>query len=184
MKNISYIIFIFVIFIYTNCEIGKIDTIDENDSIEIVDNTFIYGEWRLIKGQMFFENLDTDEKFYKRHFGNGREISSLRYSGIAYELEKIILNYTIWKFKKNNTFILNKKENTPYGLNISNSYISITENPLNDTVLLGGSARPIDIIEIDEQKMIIKISTIYENININGNYNFRYFNILIFEKID
>ena len=184
MKKYLFLVFLSLILVFTACEPEVIELpIQPETPIEVT----IFHQWKLVDGEMFFVNLETSEKTMLKHFGPGREVSSLRYSGIYLPIERIEIgeNATTWKFIMppagvgQGEFILNGSE-TPMGFQVSHSYMSITEHPTATEIVeqqLGGSARPITAYTLSSDTIIIQIHNAYESID---GYNYTYFSELKF----
>ena len=174
MKNLIYIL-ILTSLVFTSCTKEKYEPI--NTQIEevatIEEGIVLYGEWKLMSGKMYIENMETGEKTVYDHFSPTKETSSLRYSGAQLEFEVIVQNVTTWEFiappnwQGYGEFILDGDTLQPYGLYILENMWSIIEHPTatSSTMQLGGSSRPIQAA--------------YESI---GGYNCNYYSELIFQK--
>lgn len=149
-----------------------------------------YVKWVLVDGTMYMENIETGYKIKFKHFDANRLVSSLRYNGVIFDLEKIEVGVTTWQFRygkyNSKEFILNDDTLHPYGYVESYSYRNITElstskNPSD--MKLGGSSRPFSVWTKDYSAGLIqiRIQEAYEGI---GGYNWRYFNILTFKMVD
>jgi hypothetical protein len=149
------------------------------------------GVWKLRSGKMYVENIETHEKTSYNHFDSVKTTSSLRYSGSLYEIEDLVKDSTTWTFiiPKSHIgygeFWLNNDSLKPYGLNITNSNLSIIEHPtatISD-IQMGGSAKPFHsyIEDYDAKLVNFYIHEAYESFD---GYNYNYFSILTFEKVD
>ena len=191
MKKLFYILLILV---FCSCE-KNYPLIDCNvqypttqDTTSITEVEFLEGDWLLMNGRMFMENLDLNTSSTQYHFSNG-PTSSLRYGGPLYSFEPIVRYETTWSFEFPSAvpgvgeFILNYDSLTPYGLNVHNTYLTIIEPVNGNQLLLGGSSRPITIKKIDYDNKIIKliVQEAYQQIN---DYDYRYYSILTFKKIN
>jgi hypothetical protein len=149
----------------------------------------IYGEWLLIGGTMYVDNLETGEKVKYQHFDNNKTTSSLRYGGSLYEFENIEINKTTWSFYEPSgglgvgEFVLNNDTSMLFGFNVTRNNWTIIEHPESgmDDLQLGGSARPISayVEDFDEEICIFTVQETYENIK---GYNSKYISELKFKK--
>ena len=161
---------------------------EAQDTTSIIEVEFMDGDWLLINGRMFMENLDLNVSTTQYHFSGG-PTSSLRYGTPLYSFETIIQYKTTWSFDFPGSvpgvgeFILNSDSLVPYGLNVHNSYLTIIESVNGNQLLLGGSSRPITIKQIDYDNEIIKLLVQEAYQQING-YDYRYYSILTFKKIN
>jgi len=191
MRNLLYILLVFV---FCSCE-KNYPLIDcdspyptTQDTTPIVHVEFMEGNWLLLDGVMFMDNLDLNTSTTQHHFSGG-PTSSLRYDTPLYGFEAIVRYETTWCFDFPNTipgvgsFILNYDSLTPYGLNVHNSYLTVIE-PVNGTqLLLGGSSRSITVktTDYDNEIMELLVQESYQQIN---GYDCRYYTILTFKKIN
>jgi len=191
MKNFIYLL-IAATFLFTSCSKETIEPVNqeviENGTIE--EGILLYGEWILLDGQMYIENMDTGNKSVYDHFSPTKTTSSLRYSGAQFEFETIEVGVTTWEFiaPQNSwngygDFILDNDTIQPYGLYIMDSNWSIVENP-NATATnmqLGGSSRPITavVVSYDDNIVEFTVQEAYESIN---GYNCNYYSVLKFQK--
>ena len=191
MKKLLYIL---LIFLCCSCE-KNYPLIDCNaeypttqDTTSIIEIEFLDGDWLLMSGKMVMENLDLNTSSTQFHFSSG-PTSSLRYGSPMYDFESIVRYETIWTFDFPTSvpgvgeFVLNYDTLTPYGLNVSDSYLTIIEPVVGPQLLLGGSSRPITIKLIDYDNKIINliVQEAYQQIN---DYDYRYYSILTFKKIN
>ena len=187
MKKLFFIL-IALSFITTSC---KKEVIQPNP-VEVVpteEGILLYGEWKLVSGKMYIENMETGEKNVYDHFGPNKTTSSLRYSGAEFEFETIEQNVTTWEFiappsyQGYGKFILDGDEAQPYGLYILDDNWSIVEDPsaTASTSQLGGSSRPLQAVvtDYDSNQVAFIVQEAYESIN---GYNCNYYSELIFEK--
>jgi len=195
MKNLFLLVLLSFTLVFTSCQKEDYKTIDETNRTtleekgEIVEGILIYGEWKLLSGQMFIENLDTGSKEVYDHFSPTKPVSSLRYSGAVLEIETIEANVTTWSFIAPSNFIgagdfwLGNDSIQPYGLQVMGEHFSIIEHPTAtaSTMQLGGSSIPFTTVVEDytNQIVIFTIQEAYENIN---GYNCRYYSELRFQK--
>ena len=190
MKNLIYIL-ILASLAFTSCKKEVIKPI--NQEIEEVapleEGIILYGEWILVSGQMYIENMETGEKTVYDHFSPTKTTSSLRYSGTQFEFESIEQGVTSWEFcappnwNGYGEFILDGDTLQPYGLYVMDENWSIVEHPTAtaSTMQLGGSARPLQAVVTDytSQQVAFTVQEAYESI---GGYNCNYYSELIFQK--
>jgi len=146
----------------------------------------IDGCWLLEDGEMYMENLETNELIKLPHFNNG-DTSSLRYGGSIYDFENLVKNYTSWCFYLPSNvpgmgdFVLNNDTLLPYGLSVTNNNLTVTEPLVGSYLLLGGSGRPVlyNILDLENKIIVIHIQETYKNIN---GYNYKYHSKLKFKK--
>lgn len=184
MKNFILIFAVILGLGFTSCQKEEIKP---NNSVEMVDETIeIFGEWVLVDGKMYMENLETGEKTVYSHFDATQNVSSLRYGGYMYEFERIVQDSTTWTFvepqynSNMGEFWLDNDSIQPYGLYLTNSNMSIVENSTGPQQL-GGSSRPLTafIDEYGNQTVNFYVQEAYENIN---GVNYKYFSELTFQK--
>lgn len=200
-------IFLFLILILVSCqkelptqettESEKPTVIDKYWDLFYGKDKIVYGKpkpnvvkWVLVDGMMFMENVETGYKIKFKHFDANRTVSSLRYNGVIFDLEKIEVGVTTWQFRygkySSKEFVLNNDTLHPYGYVESYSYRNITELGTSKNVSdmkLGGSSRPFSVWTKDYSAGLIqiRIQEAYEGID---GYNWRYFNILTFKLVD
>lgn len=193
MKKFFYLLLLSITIIIGSCTKDDSDTIVPFSS---GDNTnqrtiSVYGKWQLVSAYMYIENLETGEKKRYSHFSDTKTISSLRYSGSYFNFETIEKGITTWEFTMpsripgNGRFILNSDSTKKFAFEVTASNWTIIEDPTvidPNEMQLGGSARPLKIFidNYDLQTCKFYVQEEYENI---GNYNCKYFNELIFKKI-
>jgi len=193
MKNLIYILSL-SIFLFTSCTKETYEPIKPiSQEIEEAGTTeegvLLYGEWKLISGKMYIENMETGEKTVYDHFSPTKTTSSLRYSGAQLEFETIEQNVTTWEFiappnwNGYGEFILDGDNNNPYGLYVMDDNWSVIEHPTatTSTMQLGGSARPLQAVVVDYslERVAFTVQEAYEAID---GYNCNYYSELIFEK--
>lgn len=189
MKNLILFLSLSLTILFTSCQKEEFNTLDETNRKELIENgtieqgILIYGDWKLLSGQMFIENLETGSKSVYDHFSPIKPVSSLRYSGSQFEIETIEQNVTIWTFTETAEFWLDNDSIQPYGFQVMGPHFSIIEHPLAtaSTMQLGGSSRPfITVVEdYTNQIVVFTIQEAYENIN---GYNCSYYSELRFQK--
>ena len=193
MNEVS-ILYIIVALIFCSC--NKEDSnLVETEKVAVADSSDkqiipVWGKWILRSGKLYMENLETKQKFVYDHFDSTKTTSSLRYSGAMFDIEVIQKDFTTWSFYSGNggdygTFILNDSTQNLYALNITQSNWTIIEHPTATvaTMQMGGSARPISAYIDDYDNNLVKfyIQEVYESID---GYNVKYFNELVFQKIE
>ena len=143
----------------------------------------LFGKWVLTDGYLYVTNLETGEKTYYHHFGEGKTVSQLSgFNKPKFELEKIEINKTTWEFKKNMEFILNDNVDSPLYINVVGDNWTIIEHPTTGITMLGGSSRPFRAYSHDYKNNIIEID-IQEQYGSYKGYNVQWSNILYFKKI-
>lgn len=188
MKNLALIFTIILGIGFTSCQ--KEDILTNQDVVEeagTIDNTIsIFGEWLLVDGKMYMENMDTGEKTVYDHFDASKTVSSLRYEGYMFEFERIVVDSTTWTFIAPNSipgtgeFWLDNDSIQPYGFYITNSNMSIIEHT-SGPQQLGGSSRPITAYIDDYNSQTVNFYVQEAYTSINGE-NFKYFSELTFQK--
>jgi len=160
------------------------------DAGTIEQEISIFGEWKLLDGKMFMENIETGEKTVYAHFDANKTVSSLRYSGSMFDFETIEQNVTTWEFVQppmvpgTGDFILNGDVANPMGFYMTVNNWTIVEHPTASNaqeMQLGGSSRPISAYVEDYDQKIINfyVQEAYESID---GYNYKYFSELTFQK--
>ena len=190
MKNLIYIL-ILTSLAFTSCKKEEYKPINQEieEAATIEEGIVLYGEWKLVSGKMYIENMETGEKTVYDHFSPTKTTSSLRYSGAQLEFETIEQNVTTWEFiappnwQGYGEFILDGDTLQPYGLYIVEDMWSIIEHPTAtaSTMQLGGSSRPVQAVVTDytNQQVAFTVQEAYESI---GGYNCNYYSELIFQK--
>src|SRR3989304_6418125 len=97
MKKLLIILFSTLLF-FTACKKEEINP--NNTKIETIeiDKISLWGEWLLLDGKMYVDNMETGQKIAYDHFDPNKSKSSLRYSGSKFEIEDIEKNITTWSF--------------------------------------------------------------------------------------
>ncbi len=192
MKNLIKILSLFLLLsscikepIYPPCTTTYPTTQNNGDYVE---KNFLEGCWVLKSGTMYVQNLDTEENTEIFLFGGGVN-SSLRYDGISlFSFENITRHQTTWCFNfpenipGNGSFTIDGDSIYPYGLNVTNNNITVTEDVSGNYQLLGGSSRPIhyEVVSMENKVINIYVQETYENIY---GYNYYYFSKLRFKKL-
>ena len=185
MKNLILLALLSLTLVFTSCE--KEPLIDDTNRTElngeIVEGISVYGNWTLLSGQMFIENLETGGKEVYDHFSSTKSTSSLRYGGTQFNIETIEQNVTTWTFTSSAEFYLNNNTTQPYGFQVMGPHFSIIEHPTATatTTQMGGSSRPFQtyVEDYTNQIVVFVVQEAYENIN---GYNCRYYSELRFQK--
>ena len=175
---------------FTSCD-KKEDPIYQAVEEVKSDTLSLYGEWILVSGKLYVENLETGENTVYDHFDASKTTSSLRYSGVLYEFERLEVDVTTWTFIQpinsiaQGEFWLNGDDINPYGLNIVGNMWTITEHASTTSssdMKLGGSSRPITAVIIDYKSKIVEftVQDAYESID---GYNCNTFSKLRFQKV-
>jgi len=185
MKKFLILIAILIIG-FSSCKKEELDTPPPSDDSTFIEVS-ILNKWVLVDATMYFRNLETNQWYSMSHFGPDRTVSSLRYSGVMFEIERIEQFVTTWEFKAppsipgTGEFILDNDTINPYGFYMTAHNWTIIEHPLcGENTQLGGSSRPINVYVIDENYIMIQIEQVYESI---GGYNHVYFSELKFQKV-
>lgn len=194
MKKILLVLFSLAVIAFASCKKEYVEP-KTDTSQETIDTTkqviSIYGKWKLLDGYMYVENLATGTKTRYSHFSATQNFSSLRYGGAIYNIETIEKGMTTWEFTNPNKipgygkFILNSDATKLYGFYVTNNNWTIVEDPsvTNASQMnLGGSSRPVRayIANYAQNTCKFYVEETYENIN---GYNCKYFNELLFQKI-
>jgi len=191
MKKIFFILLSLTL-IFTSCKKEESTLPANREELQsgvIEDGILLYGDWKLLSGKMYIENMETGSRTVYDHFDANKTTSSLRYGGIMFELEMIEKDVTIWTFiaPPNYTgygeFLLNHDTIQPYGLYIVDANWSIIEHPTATaaTMQLGGSSRPLTAVvdSYNDDIVIFRVQEAYESIN---GYNCNYYSELRFQK--
>jgi len=158
------------------------------EPIPYVEVDYLEGNWLLIDGNMFMENLDLDIQEEIFHFGGG-VTSSLRYPDPYYDFEVITRYETVWSFifppqvPGLGSFVLNGDTLSSYGLNVTDNYITVLEPTTGGQQLMGGSSRPLVIKRMDMINGIIDVF-VQESYDTIDGYNYHYYSILTFKKVN
>ena len=190
MKNLIYIL-ILTSLVFTSCKKEELKPINQEieEAATIEEGIILYGEWILVSGKMYIENMETGEKTVYDHFSPTKTTSSLRYGGTQFEFESIEQGVTSWEFcappnwNGYGEFILDNDTINPYGLYVLEDNWSVVEHPTAtaSTMQLGGSSRPLQAVVTDysSQQVAFTVQEAYESID---GYNCNYYSELIFEK--
>ena len=188
MKSLIYLI-ICTSLVLTSCNKQNIQP-NTQPPVQVDQKIVIYGEWVLVGGSMYMENLETGQKTKYEHFGPGKTVSSLDYNGSDIPIEVIELNVTTWSFYAPpavpgyGRFALNGDTLNPYGFYVTKNNWTIMENPqaTASTTQMGGSTRPITatICNFSDSTAYFYIQEGYTSIN---NQNYSYISEIKFKKI-
>ena len=140
-----------------------------NDNTVPVNAALVEGtNWVLATGRVYVENIDNGDKFIYDYFGSGvTEASTSIFGSTVVKMDSIKQNYTTWFFN-NGTFTLN-------GTN-TYSYTSYN-NFFTPIGLENGSSRPIEVTNLTEDFMIVRVHDGYGSDGIN---NYNYYSELLF----
>ena len=187
MKQILGLIFLFTLVSLNSCQKETLEPqITLVEDAGTVENTIsVFGEWLLVDGKMYIENLSTGEKTVYNHFDQNKHVSSLRYDGIMYEFERIVVDSTTWTFiappsiPNTGEFWLNNDSIQPYGFYLTTSNMTIVENS-SGPQQLGGSSRPLSAyLNGVNNQVNFYVQETYASID---GENVKYFSELTFEK--
>ena len=188
MKRLIYLVSALVLTL-TSCHKEVIQP-NSQPTVLVDQEIGLYGEWLLVGGSMYMENLETGKKTKYDHFGPGKTISSLDYNGSDLDIEVIEVNVTTWSFYQPlvvpgyGRFALNGDTLNLYGLNVTKHNWTIMENPqaTMSTMQMGGSSRPINakICDYSDSTVYFYVQEGYTSID---NENYSYISELKFKKI-
>lgn len=187
MKNFIYGL---ILLTFLACRKEVIEPTPVVAPIEAPDSLSLNGEFVLVSGKLYLDNLEDGSKIVYNHFDAIKSRSSLRYDGSVIPFEDIIKDTTTWSFYLPKTvpnvgnFVLNGDTLKPMGLNVTAHNLTIIEHPTasGNSTQLNGSARPIQIVLFNSKQKLIKIYIQETYLSIDG-YNYKSFNELIFKKI-
>jgi hypothetical protein len=187
MKNFIYGL---VLLTFLSCRKEIIEPKPVVAPIETPDSLSLNGEFVLVSGKLYLDNLEDGSKIVYNHFDTKKSRSSLRYGGAIIPFETIIKDTTTWSFylpkivPNVGKFVLNEDTLNPMGLNVTAHNLTVIEYPTATfgSTQLNGSARPIQIDLFDSKQKLIKVYVQEAYLSING-YNYKSFNELIFKKI-
>jgi len=188
MRNLIIALGLILSITFTSCQKQEvrpqIEIVEEAGTID--ETISVFGDWLLVGGTMYMENLETGEKTSYSHFDANKTVSSLRYSGWMYDIERLVVDSTTWSFvappniPNTGEFYLNGNTTQPYGFHLTTSNMSIVENSTGPQQM-GGSARPISAyLNGVPNQANFYVQEAYESIN---GVNYKYFSELTFEKI-
>ena len=149
MRNIIYLIAIILV----SCSKENIQpTVPVTNDETII----IYGEWLLVGGSIYLDNLDNNKKIKYSHFDTSKTTSGLLCNSELksyWELpiQKLELNVTTWSFYQPpmvpgfGRFALNNDTLNLYGFNVTRNNWTIMENPQStpSNMQMDGSVIPI-----------------------------------------
>ena len=186
--NKLIVVLVSFLLVFTSC---KKEDIKPNDQVEVIgeEGIVLYGEWKLLDGKMYVENMETGAHTVYDHFDPTKTTSSLRYEGAQFEFETIEQGVTTWEFiappnwEGYGEFRLDNDSIQPYGLFIMGGDWSIVEDPTATaaTMQLGGSSRPITAVVESYANNIVVFTVQEAYTSING-YNCNYHSELRFQK--
>jgi len=174
-------------FVSCKKEVIEPNSVEENSYIEEIR---LYGQWLLLDGFTYVENLTTGERVRYNHFDETKNVSGLRFGNADFPFEIIEKNVTTWSFFEPPSvpgygeFVLNDEIETPMGFYVTKSNWSIIEHPVSGTTnsQLGGVARPLSAVIYNYSDSIVNFYVQEGYANVNG-YNVKYVNELRFKKI-
>ena len=187
MRNLLVVLGLFLAIGFTSCNKEYIQPANEvvEEAGTIDETVSVFGEWLLVDGKMYIENLETGEKTVYNHFDVSKNVSSLRYEGIMFEFERIVKDSTTWTFiappniPNTGEFWLNNDSIQPYGFYLTTSNMSIVENSTGPQQM-GGSSRPLSAyLNGVPNQANFYVQETYASIN---GENVKYFSELTFEK--
>ncbi len=149
----------------------------------------MWGKFLVVDGVMYVDNNETGERKVYRHFGVGKDTSSLRWGGHMFDIEVIIRNRTTYSFYKPinfpgyGDFILNGDSSKQYAVYHVGYNHTIVEDPVYGQSLMGGSARPFSGQTISEKDSLVALQIQEMEGSIDG-YNCHYWTQLTLKKIE
>jgi hypothetical protein len=170
MKNTILITILSLFVVFTSCT--KQDTPrPDNSLVNIQEDADLLGvTWVLSDGRFYTENLDNNDLYYYSHFSGTQTTSTLDpISGADVPFDTIVKNITTWHIGTN-LFTLNGT----LSYNYSGTTSAISVNGLENA-----SSRPIEILELTDTKLTVKVHEAYGS---DGTYNYHYFSTLTFFK--
>ncbi len=170
MKNLILYTLISILTVFTSCK--KEEPLrPDNNIVNTTENAELIGiNWVLSDGRFYVENLDNGDLSYYDHFGPSQTMSTLDpIDGADVPFDTIVQDVTTWNFGNSN-FTLNGVNSYPY---------SGTETAPSVNGLENGSSRPMEVIELTETKLTVKVHEGYAS---DGTYNYHYFSTLTFVK--
>jgi hypothetical protein len=170
MKNLILFTILSFLTVFTSCK--KEEPLKpENNVVNVQEDAELIGfTWVLVDGRFYTENMDNGTKTYYDHFDGTQTLSVLDpISGADVPFDTIIQDVTTWSFG-----------NTYFTLNGTNSYpYSGTELTPSVNGLENGSSRPMEVLELTDTKLTVKV---HEGYGSDGTYNYHYFSTLTFVK--
>jgi hypothetical protein len=162
-----------VLFTLTFSSCKKEEPLRPDNTHYIEDGTYtVEGiTWVLVDAKIYRDNLDNNDQEVFDHFGGSRFESSMAlYSVSPVIMDSIKQNVTTWVFN-NDVFTWNGTNQYEYTV-----YDNRVWTPIG---LENGSARPIEIKQIDDVSMTVSVHEAYES---DGTYNYKYWTELTFVK--
>lgn len=146
------------------------EVIQKQNSISFTN--LIGKEYLLDSGVVYFENQATGSKKYYTHFDTYQLKSVLDpFYGAVIPFDSLIRNKTKWKFLPGYQFQLNDSlvyKYQPY-MNINRVY-----------GLENGSSRPIEILHLDENSLVVKV---FESFVTMNQVDYRFYSVLQFRQM-
>jgi len=168
--QILSLIFIFTL-TFSSC---KKEELSLPDNTNYVDGSVYTPEgvvWVVSEAVVYVENLTNGDKEVYDHFGGTKFTSCMNIFGSAPVLmDSIKKDLTTWYFQ-NETFTLDGTSQFQYTV-----YDDRVWSPIG---LAGGTSRPIEIINVDEIVLTVKVHEAYGS---DGISNFKFWTILTFVK--
>jgi len=171
-RNIKFThLFLALMVIFTSCKKEELEK-PNNTNINTSGNYTPEGvTWVVSQAIVYVENLDNGAKSVYDHFGPNKFKSCLAIYGESnVKMDSIKQNLTTWFFS-NNKFTLNGTEQF--------NYTNYDDRVLSPIGLHGGTARPIEMINVNSVSMTVKVHEAYGNDGVN---NFKFWTILTFIK--
>lgn len=170
MKNLILLSILSLFMVFTSCK--KEEILQPNNTVTNIqeDADLIGINWVLTDGRFYTENMDNGQKNYYDHFDFSQTSSTLDpISGADVPFDTIVKDVTTWNFG-----------NTIFILNGTNAYqYSGTEIAPSINGLENGSSRPMEVLELTDTKLTVKVHEAYGS---DGTNNFHYFSTLTFVK--
>jgi hypothetical protein len=144
------------------------------DNTNYVDESVYTPEginWVLTDAVVYVENSDNGDKKVYDHFGGTKFTSSMSiFESSIVLMDNIKKDVTTWLFN-NGTFTLDGTNQFDYTV-----YDDRVWTPMG---LNGGTSRPIEVIDVDDISLTVKV---YESAGSDGINNFKFWSILTFVK--
>ncbi len=164
-NRIFYYVTLVFILTFFSCKKDEIAKPNNDNNLIDVEYNVEGVEWILSHGYVYIDNLENGDKSVYEHFGSGRTSSNLHIvTNTSVSMDVIDKDLTRWTFN-DGTFTLNNSKSYEY------DYVSGSETyfPFG---LETGTSRPIEVLDVTEDKLVVKVTDSYNNDPTNNNVNF------------
>jgi len=174
MKKLTFLFLTFLFLLtFHSCKKEEVKPVNNNvlsqddKSYEILNI-----DWVLSSGVIYMDNMNTNEKKYYDHFGSTQAVSFLDpINGAAIPFDTIVRGVTTWRFTSDSYFLLN-------GVNFYET--TKYDNTFNVIGMEGGTARPITILDITENTLVVRLNEDFAAVP--GVASYEFYSVLTFVR--